>query len=241
VQRKGFGLQGLQIQIEDYNILRACPPIDQTIFPVAFPKGSSDIFDAVMYKIKTFWNKNAPENVNEWIQFKTLESIPDTDSIEDYLNQHPQSFYIPLENELFRKVLSQDDMRDQYKNTCNSTQKLINELPVTIAQPIVSWSNRGNKIKGATRARELVETSEQTTQHEAAIVEHTKPIEQKKRKAKLVIEPTSQNVLDQIKLLLKKGDSTGVAMTLNNTVETVENEVLFFLTSMKMRFFFMYF
>jgi hypothetical protein len=165
-------------------ILRSVPT-SLSFEPVGFPKGSRFEFEEVMQKVKRFWGISAPKNVADWIEFEHSALIPESDSVEQYLQKYPDALYIPLLKELFGKVLTNSEMDVNINDTNDNTIKLlINDLPIALAQPVVTWSNRGNKVRDAQVARVLTAPAGSMPTLEAAMVEHNKPIERKKNKPK---------------------------------------------------------
>jgi hypothetical protein len=69
-------------------------------------------------------------------------------------------------------------------DTGDTIKILINDLPIALAQPVVTWRNRGNKVRDAQVARVLVAPSGSMPSLEAAMVEHNKPIEKKQAQRK---------------------------------------------------------
>jgi len=126
---------------------------DKLFQPVPFLTGSSEEFQDVMFKVNAFWAKQAVHNVNDWKDFQDKTPIPSSDSVLDYIDANPQQFYIPLLQELFHKIPSERESSIGF-NSQNTTQQLINNLPVVTVQPVVSWNNRGvpnDKLKKTAR------------------------------------------------------------------------------------------
>jgi hypothetical protein len=180
--------------IQDGMYILNCPPSDSTFVPVSFPKGSRTEYENLLLKVNKCWGTTAPETVQEWYNFEPTALIPESDSVETYLNKHPTAFYIPLLEELFNKTMAVDEMEVNETNR-NSTKVLINELPVAIAQPVVAWSNRGEKANDAQVARTLSAPSGSMPNLEAAMAQHNKTIERKKRQPK---EKTAVETLTEL-------------------------------------------
>jgi hypothetical protein len=140
---------------------------------VEFPKGSRDELDKVVLKAEKFWSRTAPSNCAEWLEFEKV--MPKNDSVLEYVEQYPEVFYVPLLQELFAKILTNEEMVVNARNM-NSTKVLINELPIAIAQPVVTWSNRGSNLQEVPFARVLEAPVGSNSNLEAAMVEHNKPI-----------------------------------------------------------------
>jgi hypothetical protein len=115
----------------------------------------------------------------DWIEFESSTLIPESDSVDEYLQKYPAALYIPLLKELFGKVLTNDEMDMIINDTGDTIKMLINDLPIVLAQPVVTWSNRGNKVRDAQVSRVLTAPSGSMPSLEAAMVEHNKPIEKK--------------------------------------------------------------
>jgi hypothetical protein len=109
-------------------ILRSVPT-SLSFEPVNFPKGSRLEFEGVMKKVNKFWGITAPQNVADWIEFESSTLIPESDSVDDYLQKYPAALYIPLLKELFGKVLTNNEMDMNINDTGDTIKMLINDLP----------------------------------------------------------------------------------------------------------------
>jgi hypothetical protein len=169
-------------EVEGMYILKTVPTT-LSFEAVPFVPGSRAEYDNVVDKVKKMWTITAPHNVEEWLDFEKSACIPESDSVEDHLQKHPGAFYIPLVNELFGKFLTLDEMEVNDTNR-TASKFLIRELPVAIAQPVVAWSNRESTLKIPPIARVLAAPAGTQPGLEAAMVEHTKPIQRKPNKPK---------------------------------------------------------
>jgi hypothetical protein len=77
-------------------ILQRYPPADRILTPVEFPQ--------VMAKVKSFCGKNSPSTVESWIKWSADVKIPQTQSVIEHIEKHPNSFYIPLHEKLFSNL-----------------------------------------------------------------------------------------------------------------------------------------
>jgi hypothetical protein len=186
-----------------------CPPVDTRFVAVNFPKGSREEFDNVMHRVKNFWGSTAPNNVAEWIDFEKTSLIPQNDSVDDYLDKNPEAFYIPLINELFGKIPTDLEFFPVNDTNRSISNALISELPVAIAQPIVTWSKRGSKEKNAQYCRELSAPSGSNPNLEAAMVDHNKPVVRRTRALKE--KSNSEKILDVFHNYMQSGQDVTFA------------------------------
>jgi len=137
---------GMQQIVEGMYVLQRYPPIDRILKPVNFPSDSLSSFLNVMSKVKKFWEKSSPSTVESWIRWADETPIPNTQSVDEHILNHPNSFRIPLLGKLFSSNSSLEFVESSVESLNRlSYDSLLNSLPRFAAEPVVTWQNR-NKI-----------------------------------------------------------------------------------------------
>jgi len=78
-------------------------PKATNIQPRGLTSGSRSTFDTVMSKIRSYFHTN-PKVIKEWEDWDK-NHLPQSDSVKDYLERHPNKFIIPFKEELFGGIL----------------------------------------------------------------------------------------------------------------------------------------
>lgn len=186
---------------EGMYILQELPNAEK-IEPIGLLKGSRQTFVSVLEKITSYFSDN-PSVIREWKRWDQ-ELVPQSDDVQEYLQKCPDSFKIPLREELFGGVLP--DLTTHIKPDTRKPKRQLGDcltMEKVDATASVSWGKREGLTRPIKQPAYVPRKNESDEVPEASIISLSKHVPKSKvSKQKKKLQPLNK----QAKKRMQKSD-----------------------------------